>query len=132
MAKPTSETQPKPVRWVGSSKEDLSDFPGEVRRRVGGALWEAQIGRKAPYAKPLKGFGDAGVLEIVDDFDGDTFRAVYTVRFAAAVYVLHAFQKKAKRGIATPKAELDMIDQRLRRAREDYDQWSRGGKLKFR
>jgi phage-related protein len=114
------------------SKEDLTDFPGEVRRRVGGALWEAQIGRKAPYAKPLKGFGDAGVLEIVDDFDGDTFRAVYTVRFAAAVYVLHAFQKKAKRGIATPKAELDMIDQRLRRAREDYDQWSRGGKLKFR
>ena len=68
----------------------------------------------------------------MDDFDGDTFRAVYTVRFAAAVYVLHAFQKKAKRGIATPKAELDMIDQRLRRAREDYDQWSRGGKLKFR
>jgi phage-related protein len=111
------------VRWVGSSKEDLSDFPEEVRRRVGSALWEAQIGRKAPYAKP--GFGDAGVLEIMDDFDGDTFRAVYTVRFAKAVYVLHAFQKKSKRGATTPKAELDLTDQRLKRVREDYDLWSK-------
>ncbi len=121
---PPSEDHPKPVRWVGGSKEDLSGFPEEVRRRVGGALWEAQIGRKASYAKPLKGFGDAGVLEIVDNFDGDTFRAVYAVRFAKAVYVLHAFQKKSKRGVATPKAELDLIDLRLRRAREDYEQWS--------
>lgn len=118
------------MRWVGNSKEDLSDFPEEVRRRVGGALWEAQIGRKAPYAKPLKGFGDAAVLEIVDDFDGDTFRAVYTVRFAKAVYVLHAFQKKSKHGVATPKAELDLIDQRLKRAREDYEQWSKSEKPK--
>ena len=84
--------------------------------------------RKAPYAKPLKGFGDAGVLEIIDDFDGDTFRAVYTVRFPRAVYVLHAFQKKAKRGIATPKAVLELIDQRIRRAKEDYGQWSKGEK----
>jgi phage-related protein len=128
MVKPVSENQPKPVRWVGSSKEDLSDFPEEVRRRVGGALWEAQIGRKAPYAKPLKGFGDAGVLEIVDDFDSDTFRAVYTVRFAKVVYVLHAFQKKSKRGAATPKAELNLIDQRLKRAREDYEQWLKSEK----
>jgi phage-related protein len=125
MPKPSSGDQPKPVRWVGSSKEDLSRFPDEVRRRVGGALWEAQIGGKVPYAKPLRGFGDAGVLEIVDDFDGDTFRAVYTVHFAGAVYVLHAFQKKSKRGIATPKAELDLIDRRLTRAREDYEQWSK-------
>jgi phage-related protein len=102
-----------------------------MRRRVGGALWEAQIGRTAPYAKPLKGFGDAGVLEIVDDFDGDTFRAVYTVRFAKAVYVLHAFQKKSKRGAATPRTELDLIDQRLRRAREDYEQWSKSEKPIF-
>lgn len=130
MVKPPSEDQPKPVRWVGSSKEDLSDFREEVRLRVGGALWEAQIGRKAPYAKPLKGFGDAAVLEIVDDFDGDTFRAVYTVRFAKAVYVLHAFQKKSKHGVATPKAELDLIDQRLKRAREDYEQWSKSEKPK--
>ena len=124
MLKPTAEGQPKPVRWVGSSKEDLSTFPTEVRQQVGGALWEAQIGRKAPYAKPFKGFGDAGVLEIVDDFDGNTFRAVYTIRFAKAVYVLHAFQKKSKRGVATPKAELDMVNQRLRRAREDYEHWT--------
>lgn len=132
MSKLSGGDQPKPVRWVGSSKADLSDFPEEVRRRVGGALWEAQIGRKAPYAKPMRGFGDAGVLEIVDDFDGDTFRAVYTVRFAGAVYVLHAFQKKSKRGIATPKAELDLIDQRLKRAREDYEQWSKSEKRIFR
>ena len=122
MVKSASEEQAKPVRWVGSSKRDLSDFPEEVRRRVGGALWEAQIGRKAAYAKPLKGFGDAGVLEIVEDFAGDTFRAVYTVRFAKAVYVLHAFQKKSKRGVATPKSELDVIDQRFKRAKEDYEQ----------
>ena len=128
MVKPAGEVRPKPVRWVASSKEDLRDFPVEVRRRVGGALWEAQIGRKAPYAKPLKGFGGASVLEIVDDFDGDTFRAVYTVRFAKAVYVLHAFQKKSKRGVATPKAELDLIERRLKRAREDYEQWSKSEK----
>jgi phage-related protein len=129
---PPGADQPKPVRWVGTSKEDISGFPADVRRRVGGALWEAQIGRKAPYAKPLRGFGDAGVLEIVDDFDGDTFRAVYTVRFARIIYVLHAFQKKSKRGIATPKSELELIDRRLKRAREDYEQWSRSEKPKSR
>lgn len=128
MAKLPGAEQPKSVRWVAGSKEDLSDFPEEVRRRVGGALWDAQIGRKAPYAKPLKGFGGAGVLEIVDDFDGDTFRAVYTVRFRKAVYVLHAFQKKSKHGIATPKAELDLIRRRLKGAREDYEQWSKSTK----
>jgi phage-related protein len=116
--------EPKPVRWIGSSKDDLSRFPQDVRRRVGGALWEAQIGRKAHYAKPMRGFGSAGVLEIVDDFDGDTFRAVYTVRFAEAVYVLHAFQKKSRRGIATPSAEVNVIQQRLQRAKEDYRVWS--------
>ncbi|TMJ89307.1 MAG: type II toxin-antitoxin system RelE/ParE family toxin [Alphaproteobacteria bacterium] len=124
--------QPKPVRWVGSSKDDLSAFPQEVRRRVGGALWDAQLGLKAPFAKPLRGFGGAGVLEVVDDYDGNTYRAVYTVRFAGAVYVLHAFQKKSKRGIATPKAELDLIKQRFKRAREDYERWSRSEKPKSR
>lgn len=119
------QSAPRAVRWVGSSKDDLSSFPEDVRRRIGGALWEAQIGGKADYAKPLRGFAGAGVLEVVDDFDGDTFRAVYTVRFAAAVYVLHAFQKKSNRGIATPKAELDLIELRLKRAKEDYEQWSR-------
>ena len=122
MVNPTrNDAPPKPVRWVGSSKDDLSGFPEEVRRRVGGALWDAQRGLKAPYAKPLRGFGGAGVLEIVDDYDGDTYRAVYTVRFAGVVYVLHAFQKKSKGGKATPKAELDLIKQRLRRATEDYE-----------
>jgi len=123
-----TDVPPKPVRWVGGSKADLREFPEDVRQRVGGALWDAQLGRKAPYAKPMKGFGGASVLEIVDDFDGDTFRAVYTVRFAMAVYVLHAFQKKSKRGAATPKAELDLIEQRLKRAKEDYEQWSRSEK----
>jgi phage-related protein len=121
---------PKPVRWVGSSKGDLSAFPDDVKRRVGGALWEAQIGGKAPYAKPLKGFCGAGVLEVVDDFDGDTYRAVYTVRFAGIVYVLHAFQKKSKRGAATPKTDIDLIRQRLKRAEEDYKEWSRSAEPK--
>jgi phage-related protein len=125
MTQRSGDIQPKPVRWVGSSREDLRKFPQEVRLRVGGALWDAQLGRKAPYARPLRGFGGASILEIVDDFDGDTFRAVYTVRFARSVYVLHAFQKKSRRGIATPKAELNLIEQRLKRAREDYERWSR-------
>src|SRR3546814_84193 len=132
MVKHASGILPKPVRWVGSSKEDLRAFPDDVRRRVGGALWDAQLGLKAPYAKPLKRFGGASVLEIVDDFDGDTFRAVYTVRFAGAVYVLHAFQKKSRRGILTPKSELILIAQRLKRAKADYEQWSRTEKPKSR
>ena len=102
----------------------LSAFPNDVKTRVGGALWDAQIGLKAPAAKPLKGFGDAGVLEVVD-FDGDTFRTVYTVRFSKAVYVLHAFQKKSRRAIATPKSHLDLIGTRLARAKEDYEAWLR-------
>src|SRR3989304_10468079 len=114
---------PLDVPWVGSSRDDLRGFPEAVRNRVGGALWEAQLGRKAPYAKPLKGFGGAGVLEVVDDFAGDTYRAVYTVRFAGVVYVLHAFQKKSKRGIGTPRQEMGLIEKRLQRAREDYKQW---------
>jgi phage-related protein len=113
----------RPVRWIGSSRDDVRGFPEPVRLRVGGALWEAQIGRKAPWAKPLKGFGGAGVLEIVDDHDGDTYRAVYTVRFAGVVYVLHAFQKKSRRGIATPQHEIALIQQRLRRAEEDFSSW---------
>jgi phage-related protein len=121
-------TRPKPIRWVGSSKEDLSAFPDDVKRRIGLALFEAQIGRKARYAKPLRGYGGAGVLEVVDDFDGDTFRAVYTVRFAEAVYVLHAFQKKSRRGIATPRSEIELIRTRLRRAAEDYERWQKSEK----
>ncbi len=128
----SDDPRPKPVRWIGSSRDDLKEFPKDVQRRVGGALWDAQIGLKAPFAKPLRGFGGASVLEIVDDLDGDTFRAVYTVRFADVVYVLHAFQKKSKHGIATPKAELNLIEQRLKRAKEDYEQWRRKEKPKLR
>ena len=103
----------KELIWVGSSKQDLSVFPDDVKLVMGFALRVAQQGRKHPRAKPLKGYKGAGVLEIVDDFDGDTYRAVYTVRFGQAVYVLHAFQKKSKRGIATPKPDVDVIKKRL-------------------
>jgi phage-related protein len=117
------------ARALGRQRQGGSErVPGGREAPVGGALWEAQLGGKAPFAKPLKGFGGAGVLEIVDDFDGDTYRAVYTVRFPGIVYVLHAFQKKSKRGRATPRADIDLIDQRLRRAKEDYEQWSRSVK----
>ncbi len=97
---------------------------GRFRRRsravFGEALYRAQQGGEHPAAKALKGFGGRGVLEIVDDFDGDTFRAVYTVRFAAAVYVLRVFRKKSKRGRATPKHEIDLIRMRLKRAEQHY------------
>ncbi len=128
MPREPEEPSPRPVRWIGSSLKDLKTFPRDVQRQFGGALWEAQIGRKAPFAKPLKGFGGAGVLEIVSGFDGNAYRAVYTVRFADVVYVLHAFQKKSKRGIATPRAEIDRIEQRLKRAKEDYEQWQKDAK----
>lgn len=103
----------RPLRWVGSSLDDLRAFPGPVRGEIGYALHFAQIGDKHPRSKPLKGFTGANVLEVVDDYDGDTYRAVYTVRFQEAVYVLHVFQKKAKRGIATPQKELALVLRRL-------------------
>jgi phage-related protein len=103
---------------------DLRDFPDEVRRNIGYALQFAQAGTKHPSAKPLHGFGGAGVLEIVEDHAGDAYRAVYTVRFAEAVYVLHAFQKKSKSGIQTPKKEIGLIRNRLRRAEQEHRQFS--------
>ena len=109
----------KPVDWVGSAKKDFMDFPKEVRAEMGNALGVAQFGGKHPSAKPLKGMG-SGVLEVVEDFDGNTYRAAYTVRFKELIYVLHAFQKKAKRGIATPKPDTDLIKQRLKAAVEDH------------
>ncbi len=119
----------KPVRWIASSKDDLSAMPDEVRGDIGQALYVAQRGDKHADAKILKGFAGAGVLEVVARHDGDTFRAVYTVRFADAVYVLHAFQKKSKRGIATAKKDIDLVKRRLRRAEADYVQWiSKGGR----
>ncbi|MCY2996152.1 MAG: type II toxin-antitoxin system RelE/ParE family toxin [Planctomycetota bacterium] len=115
--------QPKPLFWVGSSRKDLKGFPLEVRRTMGFALFQAQAGGKHVDAKPLKGFGGAGVLEVVEHHEVDTFRTVYTVRFAGAVYVLHAFQKKSKKGVKTPTAELDLIRSRLKAAEEHYGEW---------
>ena len=106
----------RPLIWVGSSRDDLRAFAEPVQDHIGYALYVAQRGGKHRDAKPLSGFGGAGVLEVVTDHRGDTFRAVYTVRLPKAVYVLHAFQKKAKAGIATPKRELDAIKRRLREA----------------
>jgi phage-related protein len=117
----------KPLRWIASSKDDLSAMPIEVRRAIGYALFAAQQGDKHADAKVLKGFGDAGMLEVIARHDGDTFRLVYTVRFADAVYVLHAFQKKSKRGIATPKKELDLIRRRLKLAEQEHKQWNAAG-----
>jgi phage-related protein len=112
----------KPVHWMGSSRKDIRDFPEDARRDIGYALSFAQNGEKHPSAKPLKGFKGAGVLEIVEDDQGDTYRAVYTVRFVEVIYVLHAFKKKSKSGIRTPKHELDLIDRRLKAAELDYQQ----------
>ena len=109
----------KPVQWVGSSKADLKRFPDSVQDRMGFAIYQAQAGLRHRDSKPLKGFG-SGVLEVVARYDSDTFRTVYTVRFETAVYVLHAFQKKARRGAATPKPELDLVRRRLRVAEQHY------------
>jgi phage-related protein len=106
----------KPVIWIGSSRREFRALPGEVKAHMGYALYVAQQGGKHRDAKPLKGFGGAGVVEIVKDHRGDTFRTVYTVRLARTVYVLHVFQKKSKTGRATPKFEMELIAQRLREA----------------
>ena len=111
----------RPVYWVGSSLKDVRRFPAEVQRSLGFALSAAQYGGKDPSAKPWKGEGP-GVLEIVSDYDGDTFRALYTVRFAEAVYVLHAFQKKSTHGIATRQSDIALIRERLRLAQSDYEE----------
>jgi len=111
----------KRVDFVGSSREDLKEFPEEVKQDVGYALFEAQRGQKPLAAKPLKGFSGAGVLEIVENFASGTYRAVYTVKFQKAIYVLHCFQKKSKHGIKAPKQDIDLIKQRLKTAEEDYN-----------
>jgi phage-related protein len=106
------------IIWVSSSLEDLKRFPEPVQKVMGFALFQARCGGNHLRAKPLKGFGSAGVLEIIEDFDGSAVRAVYTVRFADAVHVLHAFQKRSKNGIETPKRDMDLARSRLRMARE--------------
>ncbi len=107
-------TSIKPLRWVGSAKKDLLAMPAEVQDVFGYALHLAQKGDKHSQAKSLKGFGDAGVVEVVEDHQGGTWRAVYTVRYATAVYVLHCFQKKSTSGIATPKPDMNLINARLK------------------
>ena len=117
----------KPVDWVGSSKRDFIEFPEAVKDEMGNALGVAQFCGKHPSAKPWKGEGP-GVFEIVEDFDGDTYRAVYTVKFEKVIYVLHAFQKKSPKGIKTAKGDVETVERRLKLAREDYE--ARYGKKK--
>jgi len=113
-------TGEKPLDWVGSSKRDFMTFPQPVQDELGNALGLAQFGGKHPKAKPWKGQG-AGVFEVVENHDGDTYRAVYTVRFREVVYVLHAFQNKSPSGIRTARTDIELIAQRLKIARQDYE-----------
>ena len=110
----------RPLFWIGSSKRDLLAFPEAVKDDIGTALSVAQFGGKHPNAKPWKGEG-AGIFEVVDDHRGDTYRAVYTVRFQGAVYVLHAFQKKSPSGVKTAQTDVKTINQRLKLAKENYE-----------
>lgn len=110
----------KPLHWVGSSRKDLRAFPESVQSNMGHALGVAQLGGKHPKAKPWKGEGP-GIFEVVEDDRGGTFRVVYTVRLAQAVYVLHAFQKKSKSGIKTSKSDVDLVGERLRRAMRHHE-----------
>ena len=112
----TGESSFKPVVWVGSSRKDLREFPDVVQDHMGYALYVTQQGGKHRDAKPLTGFGGAGVVEVVKDYRGDTFRAVYTLRYEGAVYVLHAFQKISKTALETPRRDVELIKQRLREA----------------
>jgi phage-related protein len=113
----------KKVLWVSSSKRDLEDMPPAVIKEFGYGLFQAQCGTHPDIAKVLKGFGGATVLELKQEDDGGAFRAVYTVRFTDAIVVLHVFQKKSKKGIQTPKQEIDLIHARLKRAEEIYKEW---------
>jgi phage-related protein len=127
MARLTKAPGEKPLFWVGSAKDDLLDFPEGAKDEIGVALSVAQFGGKHPKAKPWKGQGP-GVLEIVEDHRGDTYRAVYTVKFGQAVYVLHVFQKKSPKGIKTSQTDVELVTRRLKAASEDYE--ARYGKRK--
>jgi len=110
----------RPLNWIGSSKKDFLNFPEPVKDEMGNALGVVQFGGKHPSAKPWKGQG-AGVFEVVEDHAGDTYRAIYTVRFKEVVYVLHAFQKKSSTGIKTAQLDVDMVERRLKVAQQDYE-----------
>ncbi len=116
------DSRPKDLIWVASSRRDMKNMPRTVRREFGVALFAVQCGVTPPDAKPLKGFGGAGVLELIEDDRGGAYRAVYTVRYASAVYVLHVFQKKSKRGVATPRQEIEKAAERLKRAEDIHKQ----------
>lgn len=122
------DQEPKKIIWIGSSRKDLKALPSAVRRAFGVSLYAAQLGEWPPDAKPLKGFGGTGVLEIIEDHKSDTYRAVYTIRFATKLYVLHVFQKKSKHGIATPQREIDLIKERLKWAERLHEEEKKGGK----
>ena len=111
----------KPITWVGTSKKDLQKFPEDVKQIMGYAIYLAQKGDKHQDAKPLKGFGGTKTLEVVESYKGDTYRAVYSIKFEGIVYVIHCFQKKSKKGIATPKPDIDLIRQRLKDAEYIYE-----------
>jgi phage-related protein len=127
MARSTRVPGEKPLFWVGSAKADLLAFPDQVKNEIGTALSVAQFGGKHPKAKPWNGEG-AGVLEIVEDYHGDAYRALYTVRFERAIYVLHAFQKKSPRGRKTARTDVELISKRLKAAWEDYERRFRENK----
>ncbi len=115
----------KPIKWVGSAKRDLDAMPEDVKDVFGHAIDLAQAGGKHQDTKVMTGFGSAGVLEVVEDDRGDTYRAVYTVKFSGWVYVLHCFQKKSKCGIKTPKEDMDLIYTRLKAAKLDFEAWQK-------
>lgn len=115
----------KPLAWIGSSRKDLMEMPEDIKSAFGFALFQVQMGDRPSQAKTLSGFGGASVVELVEDHDKGTYRAVYTVRFEEAIYVLHCFQKKSKSGIATPKQDIELIRSRLKIAEETHQQWKK-------
>ena len=119
----------KPITWVGTSKKDLQKFPEDVKQIMGYAIYLAQKGDKHQDAKPLKGFGGTKTLEVVESYKGDTYRAVYSIKFEGIVYVIHCFQKKSKKGIATPKPDIDLIRQRLKDAEYLYENSKRSNDI---
>jgi len=124
--KKTKKHTLKPVIWIGSSKKDLLIMPEKAITNFGYALYQAQVGAHPDIvAKPLKGFRGVEVLELVENYRGDTFRAIYTVRFTDAIIVLHSFQKKSTKGISTPKKEIDLIKNRLKLADKIYKEWKK-------
>jgi phage-related protein len=113
---------PRPLIWRGPSKTNFMAFPPTVQRQMGYALFLAQMGeRHSTMAKTLSGFGGGAVIEVRESHDGNAYRAIYTVRYADAVYVLHAFQKKSKKGITTPKADIDLIEKRLKDLQKEME-----------